>query len=101
MVLVVSLVNLMVFQWGEGAVRAALDEAARNGARHGDTALCESRANATLAELAGGLADGVTVECAVEGRSITATATVSWDGWLTGLADRRATLVASAALEDR
>jgi hypothetical protein len=102
LLLVVQLVNVMVFQWGQGVVRAGLDEGVRAGTRNGgDVAACEARANAVINDLAAGMADGVTVSCAVDGRSITATATVSWDGWLTSIADHHSTIGAAAALEDR
>ena len=47
------------------------------------------------------MAKGITISCADIGRSITATATVHFDGWMTSLADYDGTFTASAAKEDR
>ncbi len=98
---VVQLVNVIVFQYGQGAVRSALDEGARAGSRGGGTAACEARADAAIHDLAAGMADGVAITCAIAGQTITATATVAWQGWLTSVGDYQRTIVASAALEDR
>lgn len=101
LLLVVQLVNVIVFQYGQGAVRSALDEGARAGSRGGGTAACEARADAAIHDLAAGMADGVAIDCVINGQTITATATVTWQGWLTSIGDYQRTIVASAALEDR
>lgn len=101
LVLVVQVINVVVFTYGKGSVRTALDEAARAGAIHG-IAACQTTGQQVLHEVLGGsMADGVTISCTDGGRSITATATVHFDGWLTSLADYDATFSASAAKEDR
>lgn len=100
LLVVVQIVNVMVFQFGLGVVRAAVDEGARAGALTGDTRVCEQRATTTLNDLAAGMAGGVTVNCAVTGTSMTATATVAWNGWLAGIANHTSTQTASAALEN-
>ena len=90
--LVVQIINVVVFTYGKGSVRTALDEAARAGARQG-VAACETTGGQVLHDLLGGsMANGVTITCTDAGRSITATATVHFDGWMTSLADYDATL---------
>lgn len=101
MLFMVQFVNLCVFQYGESAVRAALDEGARAGTRGGGVAACEQRANEALSQLALGMADGVTITCSDSGRSIVATATANWQGWVSGLGDYDKTATATAAKEDR
>ena len=49
--LVVQIINVVVFTYGKGSVRTALDEAARAGARQGVTA-CEVTGDQVLHEAA-------------------------------------------------
>jgi hypothetical protein len=69
LVVFVSLANLVTITFTRGAVRAAVEEGARAGARSDDpAAACESRARAVLRGLLGPSARaGVTVQCAVGG----------------------------------
>jgi hypothetical protein len=103
LVIVVGIIQVIVFQYGKGTVRAALDEAARAGARSGPrVATCQERAADVLGDLlAGSLGDGVDVSCADDGERIVVTATVHFDGWFGPLTDYDAVLTASAAKEDR
>lgn len=101
MLLVVQLVNLLVFQYGRGAVRAALDEGVRTGARTGTEVSCEERARSAIETLAAGMSDGVVIDCLLDGSSMIATAVVSWPGWLTSVGSYNRTLSASSALENR
>jgi hypothetical protein len=100
----VMVANVLVFQYGRGAVRAALDEGVRVGSRAtagtGAT-VCEQIARETLDQLAAGLGQGVDIECADTGDRIVATAAVHFDGWLTSVSDYDDTFTASAAREDR
>ncbi|MFT3852011.1 MAG: hypothetical protein QM733_04630 [Ilumatobacteraceae bacterium] len=101
LMLLVQILNVVVFTYGKGSVRTALDEAARAGARQG-LAACEATGSQVIHELLGGsMADGVTISCSDAGRSVSATATVHFDGWLSSLADYDGMFSASAAKEDR
>jgi hypothetical protein len=101
LLLLAQILNVVVFTYGKGTVRTALDEAARNGARSG-IAACETTADQVMSDLLGGaLGADVQISCADTGRTIVATATVHFDGWLTSLADYNGTFSASAAKEDR
>ena len=101
LVLLAQILNVVVFTYGKGTVRTALDEAARAGARDG-LAACEATADQVIGELLGGaLGADVQISCSDAGRRIVATADVHFDGWLTSLADYDGTFSASAAKEDR
>jgi hypothetical protein len=103
LVVVVGIIQVIVFQYGKGTVRAALDEAARAGARSATSvSTCQERAADVLGDLlAGTLGDGVEVSCADDGERILVTAFVHFDGWFGPLTDYDAVLTASAAKEDR
>lgn len=103
LVLLTAIIQVITFQYGKGTVRAALDEAARSGARAPTSvATCQERANGVLADLLGGpMGAGVQVTCTDAGDRIVVTATVHFDGWFGSLTDYDATLSASAAKEDR
>ena len=103
LVLLTGVIQVIAFQYGKGTVRAALDEAARAGARSPDSvATCQARAKDVLTDLLGGpMGDGVAVACSDAGDRMVVTATVHFEGWLGSLTDYDATFSASAAKEDR
>lgn len=105
LVLVVAVCQVLVFLYGRGSVRAALDEGARAGARRpAGVRECEQRAGAAIEDLMGGpLGDGLVIHCRLtdDGRRVTATATGTFEGWLGGVTDYSFTLTASAARQDR
>lgn len=81
----VGLLNFVVFQYGRGAVRAALDEGTRAGSRISDAPVqeCQDRARQVLDDLVGGpLGDGIDpVVCAIDGDRIRAETTVEFEPW--------------------
>jgi hypothetical protein len=83
----VLLVNFVAFQYGRGAVRAALDEGTRAGSRVTDTRaadVCLLRAQEALDGLLGGsMGDQVSLTCteAAGGRELRAGADVTFLGW--------------------
>lgn len=101
LVLVVVLTNLVVFQYGRGVVRAALDEGVRAGARaSAGAAECEARAGDVLADLLGGaMGTGVRVVCTDDGDVLRATADVAFAGWLPAVPDWAFTVQATAVRE--
>lgn len=98
LILLVMLVNLVVFSYGRGVVRAALDEGVRAGARvSASAATCQQRAEAVLSDLLGGtLGDGVSVACSQTREQVRASADVRFAGWLPSVADWRFTVAATA-----
>ncbi|MEZ5218184.1 MAG: hypothetical protein R2715_16750 [Ilumatobacteraceae bacterium] len=106
LLLVISaVVNLVVFQYGKGVVRSALDEGApveQASRSTTGTFECEARANNVLSDLLGGqMGTGVHVACVDDGTRMIATATVHFDGWFGSVTDYDTTLVAPATRETR
>lgn len=102
LVVFVAMANLVVFQYGRGVVRAALDEGVRAGAHASASAAeCEARAADVLADLLGGpMGSGVTIGCGEAGGEIRAAAEVRFTGWLPGVPDWSFT-VDAASLKER
>lgn len=77
MLLFVAFVNLVLYQYGRGAVRSALDEGARAGSAAESTAArCEDKANEVLGSLlSGSMGQTVVVTCTVSGGAMVANGT--------------------------
>lgn len=101
LVFFVNLAQLVVWQYGRGSVRAAVDEAARAGAgTAGGLDACEERAAAVLHDLLGGsMGDEVRVACRDDGAGVAAEATVMFRSWMPPVPDWSFTSVASAPFE--
>lgn len=101
LLLVVVLANVVVFGYGRGVVRAALDEGVRAGSRvDAGAAECLERAQGVLDDLlAGPLGDGVAVACSDDGGFVRAEATVRFAAWLPPVPDWSFTLAATAVKE--
>ena len=97
----VGLVNFVAFQYGRGAVRAALDEAARAGSRASASEdECESRANEVLANLLGGeMGRGVVVTCTDRGALVEARADAVFPSWIPPVPEWRFSVAAVAVRE--
>ncbi len=82
-----ALANLVVDLYARGAVRAAVDEGARNGARAGGgVTACERRASEVLDGLVGGrIRPRTRVTCSKVGGFVVAHGTATLPGWLPGL----------------
>ena len=66
LLLFLALANLVVVQYGRGALRSALDQGARVGAVSSSIAQCEQRVEDVLDQLLGGrMGDDVVVSCDV------------------------------------
>jgi hypothetical protein len=90
MVLLLMIANVIAFQYGGGAIRAAVDEGARWGAALGRTAdECAERADRILRGesglLRGGLGESIVVTCGDAGGVMVARATGQFDWWVGGL----------------
>ena len=84
LLLLVLAANVLVWQYGRGAVRAALDEGVRAGSRAPATAAdCQARADDALADLLGGsMGRSVTLMCSETPDEVMASADVHFRGWL-------------------
>ena len=99
----VLLSNLLVVQYGRAAVRIALDEGARHGARSGvDATRCEARVQKVLTGLLGGeMGSGVSYRCVKDPERTHARAVVRFPAWLPGIPDYRFEMAATATTERR
>lgn len=84
LVLFVAFANLIVFQYGRGVVRAALDEGVRAGAPLGAMpADCQEQIDSFVGDLLGGeMGRGVETECGLVGDLVVADARVRFEGWV-------------------
>lgn len=81
MVLFLALANLVVVQYGRGALRSAVEQGARAGSV-GGVAVCEARARDVIADLIGGrMSDGAALTCALDGTDVVASASVTFESW--------------------
>ena len=96
-----TLVNLVVYQYGEGALRAAAEQAARAGSRaSASEQVCEQRGQETLdAVLGGSLGDGAVVDCTDDGDVVRATVRGTFEGWLETVPDWSVTVTSSVRKE--
>jgi hypothetical protein len=102
MVFFAVLANLVVMQYTLGAVTAALDEGARQGARSlGPVAACQVRVEATLDAVTGRALEPATVaSCRIEGEWIVAEIDGSLHGWAPLVPSLAFTREARAPIED-
>lgn len=79
--LFVALANLVVVQYGRGAVRSALEQGARAGTV-GGVEMCEQTASRVIEDLLGGrMSDGLILGCSVSGAAVVAEAEVTFESW--------------------
>ncbi len=101
LVFFVLLANFVVFQYGRGVVRGALDEGVRAAAPAGaGEADCLHAFDAMAGNLLGGpLGEEVTRTCTVVGDLVEARATVTFRGWLPLVPDWTFSLAATRVKE--
>ena len=99
LVLFLALANLVVVQYGRGAVRSALEQGARAGSTSG-AAVCEATARQVITDLMGGrMSDGLVLDCVVEGGAVVSSASVTFDSWTPLTPDFAFELTATAVVE--
>jgi len=82
MLLFLALANLVVVQYGRGALRSALDQGARAGAVSSSEEECRQRIDGVLGQLLGGrMGDSVVTSCGVGTGVVTASARVVFVSW--------------------
>lgn len=83
LLILVTIANLIAVQFGRGTLRAAVDEAARVGARLSDDpiATCERRQAELLSGL-GKVARNVNGQCEIVDGVVTARASATFTGWI-------------------
>lgn len=90
MAILILLTNVVAFQYASGAVRTAVDEAARLGARLDGTEFeCETHADDVLRGtgglLRGTMGQDIEFDCQVEGAVMVARATGEFEWWIGGV----------------
>ncbi len=91
--------NLVVVQYGRGALRSAVEQGARAGTTQGVDA-CESVASLALSGLLGGrMGDGIVIDCRVEGQDMVAMGGGSFQSWTPVTPDFAVNIESRAAIE--
>ncbi len=94
-----ALANLIVVQYGRGAVRSALEQGARAGTTAGP-ASCEQTARRVIDDLLGGrMSDGLILSCEAAGMSVVASASVTFESWTPLTPDFRFSFTSRAVAE--
>lgn len=99
LILFLALANLVVVQYGRGAVQSALEQGARAGTTAGSV-VCERTAMRVIEDLLGGrMSDGLTIACELSGGSVLATASGVFESWTPLTPDFGFTLTSRAVAE--
>jgi len=82
MVMFVTLANLVVVQYGRGAIRSALEQGARAGSVGGPS-VCHETASIVVSDLLGGaMSDGLTISCEAAAGAVIARAEANFQAWV-------------------
>jgi len=89
LVFFVMVCNAIVYMYGRGVVRAALEEGVRAASPAGSSiTACQRAAGDTMRSLLGGsMGTQVRITCALTGGEVRATAVGRFEGWLPGVPD--------------
>lgn len=99
LILFLVFANLVVVQYGKGAIRSALEQGARAGTTAGVSA-CEDMAARVVDDLLGGrMSDGLVLSCSISGGSVVASASAVFESWTPLTPDFAFSLSASAIAE--
>lgn len=99
LILFLALANVIVVQYGRGAVRSALEQGSRAGSV-GGVADCELTAHRVVEDLLGGrMSDDLSLSCFVVGGEVTATAQGTFQSWTPFTPDFEVSLTSTAVAE--
>lgn len=99
LLLFLVLANLVVVQYGRGAIRSALEQGARAGSV-GGVVSCEATARAVIQDLLGGrMSDSLVLSCAAGAAGVSASAEGSFESWTPLTPDFRVSLSSTAVEE--
>lgn len=100
LILFLAFANLVVVQYGRGAIRSALEQGARAGAVSASTLDCESKARDVVAQLLGGrMSEGLVVGCALAVDRVVAQASATFQSWTILTPDFQVSMSTEAFLE--
>lgn len=92
--------NVVVIQYGRGAIQSALDQGARAGSVTRSADICEAVAEDVLSQLLGGvMGDAVDLACTTSGGVVVASATAVFEGWTPIVPDFVVALESTAVVE--
>jgi hypothetical protein len=98
--LFVALANLVVVQYGRGAVQSALEQGARAGSVRGEPSACEETAEDVLSQLLGGrMSDDLAISCRLVGISMVASGVAVFPSWTPLASDFQVELTSEAVIE--
>lgn len=100
LLLFVTFANLVVIQYGRGAVRSALEQGARAGAVASSSAECERVARDVVGQLLGGrMSDHLVVVCGPDGSTMAASANATFQSWTPFTPDFEVAMTTRSVLE--
>ena len=98
--LFVALVNLVALQYGRGALRSAIEQAARAGALSGSTGHCVSVGFDVLHQLLGGrMVESVDIRCSLDGQRLLAETVAVFEPWTPLMPEMTVELEADGVVE--
>lgn len=99
LILFLALANIVVVQYGRGAVRSALEQGSRAGSVSG-TAQCEQTTRRVIEDLLGGrMSDDITLSCSIAGGQMSASAEGTFESWTPFTPDFDVSLTSAAVVE--
>ena len=104
LIIFMAAINLIVDEYGKGAIRTAVDEAAQagslQGAPGGPLAACQAKAAQVMSGLLNGpFGHGIHINCTLTGAQVTATAAGNLPAWLAIIPVDTIRVVGSAPIE--
>lgn len=100
LVLFLALANLVVVQYGRGAIRSALEQGARAGAVSGSAADCEAKVVDVVGQLLGGrMSDHLAVRCIVQPDRVLAQGSAVFESWTILAPDFMVSMTSEAVVE--
>lgn len=98
--LFVALANLVVIQYGRGALQSALEQGVRAGSLRGELSVCEGKAADVVGQLLGGrMSDDLAISCELAGASMVASGVAVFPSWTPFTQDFQIELTSEAAIE--
>lgn len=100
LLLMISMLNLVVVQYGRGALRSALEQGVRAGSLNGDVQVCLETVDSVIGQLlAGKMSEDLTFQCSLEPGGIAASASATFASWTPLTSDFRVELEGRALVE--
>lgn len=99
LILFLALANLVVVQYGRGAIRSALEQGVDAGTV-GGAVVCEETATAVVENLLGGrMSDDLMMSCVAAGDTMVASARATFESWTPLTPDFEISLTSQAVVE--